>query len=80
MGYHPRYRLPRYLLAYHTTLSTRNLVIIHIRGGSAIRYGCSGGRCLLQQELVNLSKEVSNLIILVCELNLVLLQLLLLLL
>jgi hypothetical protein len=52
----------------------RNLVILHIRGGSGIRCGCG---CLLQLELVDLSKEVSDLIILVCELDLVLLQLLL---
>jgi hypothetical protein len=38
--------------------------------------GSDGGRCLLQLELVDLSKEVSNLVILVCELDLMLLQLL----
>jgi hypothetical protein len=50
---------------------------IHNIQRSGVLCGC---RCLLQLKLVNLSLEVSNPIVLVCELNLGLLQLLLMLL
>jgi hypothetical protein len=61
-GCHPRYMLPRYLLAYHTSRSPRNLEILHIRGGSGVccGYDTCGCRRLLQLELVNLSLGVCD--------------------
>jgi hypothetical protein len=60
----------------------RNIEILNIRRWSKILCGCirCGCRHLLQLKLVNLSLEVSNLIVSFHELNLMLLQLLLMLL
>jgi hypothetical protein len=57
-----------------------NLEVLNIQGRSRILYGCGRGMRLLQLELVDLILEVSNLVVSVCELNLLLLQLLLMLL
>jgi hypothetical protein len=70
-GFHLGYRLPRYLLAYYTTLSSLSgLIVLHIKGRcslSRVRCGCDGvhhgGRCLQLLELVDLGNEISNLII-----------------
>jgi hypothetical protein len=76
-GFHPRYSLPRYSLAYHTTLlHERSSHPLCQRGGRLHRVRCGvrhGGGCLLQLELVDLSKEISNPVILVYDLDLMLL-------